>query len=76
MTTLEAMRAMIDAAGMSTYAVACEIGRTSSYVSGMFRRGSVPGGDVLARIARACGYRLALIPNDDAQEVIYIDADS
>lgn len=64
MTTLEALRAMLDASGVSAYRAALDIGRAPTCVSGMLRRGSCPNADLLAKIADACGYDLALLPRD------------
>jgi len=62
MDTLQAVREMLDGSGLTPYRVAVKIGRHSSYVSQMVRRGSVPSADLLAKIAGACGYRLQLVP--------------
>lgn len=64
MDTLQAVREMLTASGLSPYRVAVKIGRHSSYVSQMLRRGSVPSADLLALMAGACGWRLALLPPD------------
>ena len=72
MTTLDAVRTMINASGLTPYRVAVDIGRHSSYVSQMLRRGSVPSADLLSQIAAACGYRLDLVPLDGG-DVITID---
>lgn len=74
MTTLEAVRGMLEASGMSAYRVSLALGRSPNCVSGMLRRGSVPSADLLARIARICGYRLELIP-DDGGDPITLDGD-
>ena len=62
MNTHEAMRAMLERSGMTSYRVSVGIGRHSSYISTMLRRGSVPSADLLARIADVCGYDLRLVP--------------
>lgn len=72
MDTLQAVREMLAASGLTPYRVAVKIGRHSSYVSQMVRRGSVPSADLLAEIAGACGYRLELVP-DDGGDVLTID---
>ena len=62
MTSLEAVRAMLDSSGVTPYRVALKIGRSPNFVSGMLRRGSCPSADLLARMAGACGYDLRLVP--------------
>ena len=64
MDTLQALRQMLAASGLSPYRVAQMIGRHSSYVSQMLRRGSCPSADLLAEIAGACEYELQLVPLD------------
>lgn len=62
--TLEAVRAMLEHSGRTSYRVAVEMGRAPSYVSSMLRRGSCPSADVLAQMADACGYDLRLVSRD------------
>jgi transcriptional regulator with XRE-family HTH domain len=64
MTSLDAVREMLGASGLSPYRVAVVLGRTPSYISGMLRRGSCPSADLLAKIADACGYSLQLVPRE------------
>lgn len=64
MTTLDALRAMLAASGVTPYRAALLIGRRAPYVSTMLRRGSCPSADLLARLAAVCGYRLELVPID------------
>ena len=64
MDTLQAVREMLAASRLTSYAAAVGMGRAPTYVSGMLRRGSCPSGDVLARLAASCGWRLALLPPD------------
>lgn len=74
MQTLDAVRSMLDDAGATPYRVSLDLGRTSTYVATMLRRGSCPSADLLAEIANACGYRLQLVPKDGAGDTITIDA--
>ena len=69
MTASEAVALMIERAGVTSYRVSVRLGRHSSYVSTMLRRGSCPSADLLAKIARACGYRLELVPDDDGDSL-------
>lgn len=62
----EAMRAIIEGSGKSGRQVAREIGRSDSFVSSSLAQGVCPRADTLARVARACGYELALIPRSEA----------
>jgi len=62
MTASDAVREMLGASGLTTYRVSKALGRHSSYVSTMLRRGSCPSADLLAKIAGACGYSLQLVP--------------
>ena len=65
MNTLQAMRAMLDASGVTPYRAAVALGRHSSYISQTLRRGSCPSADLLARVAGVCGWRLALLPPNE-----------
>jgi transcriptional regulator with XRE-family HTH domain len=62
MDVQQAMRAMVDASGMTHRQISARLGRYDSYVSQLLTRTSVPGADTVASIARACGYRLELVP--------------
>lgn len=73
MKSLEAVRAMLDASKLTPYRASLRIGRNSTYLAGMLRRGSCPSADLLAKIARACGYRLELVPLDGAGDSLTID---
>jgi len=74
MDTLQAVRAMLAASGVTPYRAALGMGRGPTYVSGMLRRGSVPSGNVLASLAASCGWRLVLVPPDGLDlEALTID---
>lgn len=72
MRSLDAVRLMLERSSMSPYRAAVLMGRDASYISGMLRRGSCPSADILAEIAKACGYRLELV-RIDGSESIHID---
>ena len=72
MRSLDAVRLMLERSNTTPYRAAVSIGRSPTYVSSMLRRGSVPSADILSEIARACGYRLDLVPLDGS-ESIHID---
>lgn len=69
MSSLEAIRAMLERSGLTAYRVAVRLGRHSSYLSTMLRRGSVPSADLLAKIASACGYSLLLVPRGGGESI-------
>ena len=72
MRSLDAVRLMLERSNTTPYRAAVSMGRSPTYVSSMLRRGSCPSADILAEIARACGYRLDLMPLDGS-ESIHID---
>lgn len=74
MDTHDAMLTMLAASGVTPYRAALGLGRHSSYVSTMLRRGSCPSADLLARLASVCGWRLVLVPPDGLDlEALTID---
>jgi transcriptional regulator with XRE-family HTH domain len=62
MDVQQAMRAMVDASGMTHRQISARLGRYESYVSQLLTRQSVPSVDTVAQVAHACGYRLELVP--------------
>ncbi len=66
MNANDAMRAMIEASGKSGRQVAREIGRSESFVSSTLAQGVCPRADTLVRVADACGYKIVILPNDVA----------
>ena len=62
MDVQQAMRAMVDASGMTHRQISARLGRYDSYVSQLLTRQSVPSVDTVAQVAHACGYRLELVP--------------
>lgn len=64
------IRYLVDKSGKSASRVSREIGRTSGYLGSVIHRGSLPSPSVLADIAEACGYCLALIGKDEAITVL------
>ena len=63
MDSKQAFRVIVDASGKSRRALARELGRSEGFISSMLSGGRAPGSDLLAAIARACGYTLALVPH-------------
>lgn len=68
-----AVRAMLDDAGLSPYAASLKMGKAHSYVLSAIKRKGGISATVIADIARACGYTLQLVP-DDGTDTITIDA--
>jgi hypothetical protein len=62
MDVQQAMRAMVDASGMTHRQISARLGRYDSYVSQLLTRQSVPSVDTVAQVAHACGYCLELVP--------------
>lgn len=60
MDAQSAMRTMIEASGLTHRQISARMGKHETYVSQAVRR--APSSDTLASIARACGYRLELVP--------------
>lgn len=56
--SLDSLRTMVDAAGMSGYRVSQAIGRSKGYVSTLLGSKSVPSVELFARIAAACGFEI------------------
>jgi hypothetical protein len=74
MDASQAMRAMIEACGLTHKQLEARTGRYGGWVGQTLARPR-PGADLLAEIARACGYRLELVPMDGAAESIAIGPD-
>lgn len=69
-TAASAIQAMISATGISKRSASLRAGLAETYVNNYTTKNMVPGIDVLARIADACGMRLQMTDGDD---VIVID---
>ena len=59
----QAFRTIADASGLSRRALSAALGKTDNYISALLSQGRAPGSDLMAAIAQACGYTLALIPH-------------
>lgn len=66
MDAKQALRSLVDNSGKSQRAISRELGKTDNYVSALFSMGRAPGSDLMAAIAQACGYTLALVPHSSA----------
>lgn len=69
MQTIDAMRAMIDQSGLTHRQIAHRLGKYDAYVSQVVSRARDPQASTLADIARACGYRLDLVPMDGGASI-------
>ena len=72
MDASQALRRMVETSGLTHRQIARRMGRYDAYVSQMLTRTQAPGADTVASVARACGYRLELVPigGDGASIVI------
>lgn len=64
MDAMQAIRAMMASSGLTHRQIAHRLGKYDTYVSQVLSRGKTPQTDTLTDIARACGYRLDLVPLD------------
>ena len=64
MDAIDALRVMVEASGMTHRQIAHRLGKYDAYVSQVLTRARDPQAATLADIARACGYRLDLVPLD------------
>lgn len=64
MDAYEALKAAGERSGVPMYKVGRALGKTDSYVSNGMARGSSPRCDTMSKMARACGYDLALVPEE------------
>ena len=69
MDSVQALREAVEVSGLTHRQVARRMDRHDAYVSQVMRQKSI-GGDVLADIARACGYRLELVPLDGGRSIV------
>ncbi len=70
MNVIQALRTMLSNAGISAYRVSLDLGFRANYLQAILSRGTNVRSDVLQKVADVCGYKLALIKDDD---VIIID---
>ena len=67
--TTSLVRYLVEKSGKKPAQISREIGRTSGYVGSLLSHEVVPGISVLAAIANACGYGVAVFSRDEALEV-------
>ena len=73
MTSAQAMRAMVESVGLTHKQIEARAGQYGGWVGQALAR-TRPGADLLAEIAHACGYRLALVPMDGGDAIPIGDA--
>ena len=69
MDASQALRECVEGSGLTHRQIARRLNRYDSYVSQVLTRSSAPGADTIAAIARACGYRLQLVPLDGGEAI-------
>lgn len=67
---------LIAASGKTPYRISKDINRPTNYISSLLARKTVPGLGVMADIAEACGYAIAIIGKDDAFGIMSYEFDS
>ena len=72
---MQAIRAMMSNSGLTHRQIAHKLGKYDTYVSQVLSRGKTPQTDTLTDIARACGYRLQLVPISDGHAITIGDDD-
>ncbi len=65
MDTNNAMRSMIDAAGLSARRASLDMGRSPAWLSNTLARPGSSTAETLAALAAVCGYRLCAVPAAD-----------
>ena len=68
MDAANALRDMVEASGLTHRQIEARAGRYGGWVGQSLARPR-PGADLVADIARACGYRLELVPMDGGEAV-------
>ena len=61
MDSREALRHIVSKSGKSQRLISKELGHNDRYIATTLSGGRAPGTDVLATIAKACGYALQLV---------------
>lgn len=69
MDTKQAIREIVQRSGLTHRQIAHRLGKYDTYVSQITSRATTPNGDDLAALARACGYRLELVPIDGGDHI-------
>ena len=75
MEAYQALREAAKASDIPLYRIGRELGKPYAYVISAISRGSVPRCDTLAKMAKVCGYDLALIPEGEAPDSAFVIGD-
>ena len=70
----QALRSMVEASGLTHAQIEARASRYGGWVGQTLAR-SRPGSDLVAELARACGYRLELVPMDGGATIAIGDYD-
>jgi hypothetical protein len=73
MDAAQALRSVVEASGLTHRQIEARAGRYGGWVGQTLARPK-PGADLLAEIARSCGYRLDLVPIDGGVTITIGDA--
>jgi hypothetical protein len=68
MDAKDALRDMVESSGLTQAQIEARANKYSGWVGQSLARPR-PGADLIALIARACGYRLALVPDDGGRAI-------
>lgn len=63
------LRAMVEHSGKSKADISRAMGRSDNYIGVTLAKGTVPQADTLARIAKACGYKVYVEGQGERLEV-------
>ena len=69
MDASNAMRACVIESGLTHKQIESKARRYNGWIGQTLARPR-PGADLLAEVAHACGYRLALVPDDDGETIV------
>lgn len=64
-----ALAHIVAASGESKAAMSRRLGRSDNYISALFTMRRAPGTDLMAELARACGYRLQLVGHGETIDI-------
>ena len=70
LTAHDALGEMVGRSGMARADVSRDIGRNPAFLANAINKGTTPSTALLARIAKACGYRLQLVGRGSVIDVM------
>jgi len=68
MNAAQAMRTVVESSGLTHRQIEARAGRYGGWIGQTLMRPK-PGADLLASVAKACGYRLELVPMDGGEPI-------